>query len=105
MSPLPRTHSCPKLAFALLSLSWAVQEGLVASSGLREKLAVPSSEIISSLAALTSREWRELKREIRLLAARRLWPGPLSADEACLALDKIRLPSFQSASEPLALQA
>lgn len=89
VSPKPRTNPPCKLAVALLSLSWALQERLIASSALREKLAVPNSELVSSLASLTVRERRELKREIQQFAALRSWPGPLNADEVCSSLDKI----------------
>jgi len=90
MSPKPRTDPRrSKLAYALLGLSWALQEGLAGSNAWQEKLTVPNSELISALTALSVRERQELISEIRQFAARHSWPGPLTVDEVCLALDKM----------------
>jgi len=87
--PKSRMSSAPsKSIFALLSLSWALKDGLVISNTLREKLAVPPCELTEALASLTLAEHHTLKSEILQVAACHSLPSPLKANELCACLDK-----------------
>jgi hypothetical protein len=83
-------------SFALLCLSWLLEDRLAVSPRLHEKLAVPPRNLIVALASLTPPERQELKSNILNTATHGSLPGPLRAKELCDFLDSIPAASPQS---------
>lgn len=76
-------------SFAVLSMSWILEDRLAVSPELHEKLAVPPRNLMHALALLTPPERQELKTNILELGTRGSLPGPLRASELCNFLDTI----------------
>lgn len=83
-------HHQTAAAFALLSISWLVEDGLAVSEALRRKLAVPRKDLIAALASLTSPERDELKGGILNMSLGSL-PGPVRVAELCSYVDSLPL--------------
>ncbi len=75
--------------FAVLSISWLLEDRAALSCGVRGKLAGPPEALIQALASLTPPERAELKRDVMEAAAHGSLPGPLRAMELCNFLDSI----------------
>lgn len=87
MPRAPKIHQADTAAFAALCIAWLVEEAREEEVELCAKLAVPPSELMRVLTALTPPERAELQRMIARHAAVGPLPGPLSAEELGAFLD------------------